>query len=153
MTLVIDVRIRTLYVVRMVFVDGVIAKVHARVPKVLPCVVILDSGEPDEPLLVQVYDQGVVRGDQNIEAEVRFVTIYQQWVVNILPNHHWFIQRNLQYRKALYYINHKPVSNIHLIRMIHNKYSSSARRGHWLDNPGPCGYKDLIKLFSKWLSF
>ena len=49
--LVVQVRVAALDVVRVVLVDGVVAQVHARVPQVLPRVVVLHRRKPDKFLL------------------------------------------------------------------------------------------------------
>ena len=79
----------------MIFVDGVVAEVHAGVPQVLARVVVLDRCEPDEALLVDVDEERVVAGDEHVQPQVGLVTVDQQRVVNILAHHHRLVQRHL----------------------------------------------------------
>ena len=53
----------------------VVAEMHAGVPEVLPGRVVADRGEPDEPLLVEVDAEWIVRGDGHVEPEVPLVTV------------------------------------------------------------------------------
>lgn len=39
----------------MIFIDAVVTQMHARIPEILVRFIVLDCGEPDQPLLVQVY--------------------------------------------------------------------------------------------------
>lgn len=87
--------VNSLDVVRVVLVDGVIAQVHARVPQVFSRGVILDSGEPDETLLVQVDEHRVIRGDCHVQTQVALVPVDQQRVVNVLGHDQTLLQRNL----------------------------------------------------------
>ena len=95
-SLVIEVRIAGLDVVRVILVDGVVAEMHTRVPQVFPGVVILDGGKPNEALLIEVDDEGVVGGDEDIESEIRLVAIDQEGVVDVLGGYHGLFQRNLK---------------------------------------------------------
>jgi hypothetical protein len=85
----------SLDVIRVVLVDGVIAQVHARVPQVFSRGVILDGGEPDKTLLVQVDDHRVIRGDCHVQPQVALVPVNQQRVVDVLGNDQTLLQRNL----------------------------------------------------------
>lgn len=87
--------VNSLDVIRVVLVDGVIAQVHARVPQVFSRGVILDGGEPDKTLLVQVDEQRVIRGDYHVQAQVTLVPIDQQRVVDVLGHDQTLLQRNL----------------------------------------------------------
>ena len=60
--LVVEVKVAGLDAVGVVLVDAVVAEVHAGLPQVLACVVVLHDDEPHQALLVQVDDQQVVRG-------------------------------------------------------------------------------------------
>jgi hypothetical protein len=68
--LIIGVWIFTLDVVRMVLIDRIVAEVHTRVPQIHARVVILDGCKPYKALLVEIDDKRVIRGDEDIEAEV-----------------------------------------------------------------------------------
>ena len=70
MTSIIILNIVTSDIVRVILVDAVVAEVHARVPQVAPCVVVLDRGEPHQTLLVQVDDEGVVGGDEHVQSQI-----------------------------------------------------------------------------------
>ena len=102
----------------MIFVDGVVAEVHAGVPEVLPSVVVLDGGEPHESLLVQVDEERVVRCDEDVQPEVGLVTVDEERVVDVLPYHHGLVQRNL-------------------VGMVDNEDPPSSGGGDWLHNPSP----------------
>ena len=74
------------HVIRMIFIDGVVAQMHAGIPEIAPTHVVLDCGEPGEALLIEVDDQRVVRGHEDVQPEVGLVTIDKQRVVNILAH-------------------------------------------------------------------
>jgi hypothetical protein len=72
--LIVEIGVAALDIVGVVLVDGVVTEVHAGVPQVLPRVVVLHRGKPeeargddkaagpspDQALLVQVDNEGVV---------------------------------------------------------------------------------------------
>lgn len=42
-------------IIRVVFIDAVVTKMHARIPQVLIGLIVLDCCEPHQALLVEVY--------------------------------------------------------------------------------------------------
>ena len=54
----------------MIFVDGIVAKMHAWVPQIASTCIIFYCSKSDETLFVKVDDEGVIGGDQNVESQV-----------------------------------------------------------------------------------
>ena len=76
MALVVVLGTLSSHVVRVVFVDGAVAEVHAGVPQVTPTAIVGNRGKPRQTLLVEVDHQRVVGGDQDVQSQVRLVAIY-----------------------------------------------------------------------------
>ncbi len=54
---------------------------------------------PDEALLVEVDDERIVRGDEDIQPQVGLVAVDEERVVDVLGHYHWLFQRHLPTRK------------------------------------------------------
>ena len=67
---------------------------YAGVPQV--AAVVLDCRKPHQSLLVQVDDERVVGGDQDVKPQIRLVAVYQQRVLYVLANNQRLIQGDLQ---------------------------------------------------------
>ena len=50
---------------------------------------------PDQTLLVEINDEWVVGGDDDVEPQVPLVTVDQKGVVNVLGHHHGLVQGHL----------------------------------------------------------
>lgn len=70
-------------IVRMVFVDAVVAQMHASVPQVLDVLVVLDRCQANQTLFVHVHDEWVVRGDHHIQADVALVAVDAQRIGDV----------------------------------------------------------------------
>lgn len=75
----------------MVFVNAVVAEVHAGVPQVFAVRVVLDSRQSHQPLLVQVDYERVVARHQHVQPQVALVARDQQRVLYVLGDHHAFL--------------------------------------------------------------
>ena len=51
--------------------------------------------KPDQTLLVEINDEWVVGGDDDVEPQVPLVTVDQKGVVNVLCHHHGLVQGHL----------------------------------------------------------
>ena len=79
----------------MVLVDAVVGQMHARVPEHLGTLIVLDRGEPDQALLIQIDDQWVIRGHGHVQAHVTLVSVHQQRVFDVLADYYTLIQWDL----------------------------------------------------------
>lgn len=78
----------SLDVINVKLVDAVVAQMHARVPNVWIRQVVLDSGESHQPLLVQVDQQWIIAGDNDVEPQVALVPSHQKRIIYVLRNDH-----------------------------------------------------------------
>ena len=68
---------------------------HARVPEHLGTLIVLDRGEPDQALLIQIDDQWVIRCHGHVQAYVTLVSVHQQRVFDVLADYYTLIQWDL----------------------------------------------------------
>lgn len=61
----------------MILINTIITEVHAGVPQLLMTRVVLDGGETDETLLINVDEEGVDAGDDDVQSQVALVTRHQ----------------------------------------------------------------------------
>ena len=66
----------------MFLVDGVIGQVRVDVLQIL-CVILL-GGKPHQSFLINVYSQRIDRCNGDIDPQVPFVPVYQEWILDVL---------------------------------------------------------------------
>ena len=78
----------------MVLVDAVIAQVDARIVQTGVIGRVLDGGEADQSVLVEVDLQRVVRRDDGVQPQVPFVAVDQQRIGDVLGDEDRLFERN-----------------------------------------------------------
>ena len=79
---------------------------------------ILCSCKSSEPLFIHVYPERANTGYRNVDSQVRFKPIYEEWVRNVVTSN----QRNILFRSQV-------------TEFIRDNYSFSLRTRAWLDDP------------------
>ena len=64
----------------------VIAKMHARIPEVFTSRVVPDGREPDESFFVEIDAERIVRRDGHVQAQVPFVAVHEERIVDVFGN-------------------------------------------------------------------
>ena len=68
----------------MCFVDAVVSQVDELVVDMLGIICIFNCGKINNPILIDIDFERVNTGDQNIQADIKFESIDEEGIVNIL---------------------------------------------------------------------
>ena len=82
---VILLRVLILHEVLILLIDRVIRQVH-----VLVILIYLGGvglrGEPSQAFLEDIYPQRLIAGNQNVDAEIELMPIYEEWIRHVSRN-------------------------------------------------------------------